>query len=215
MARKLNTKGSVKLARSEGARTRESIRQDCARERHRLTEDARQRREALRDAIRGEREALRGSCSVRLADARANTDAKIQEARKSAMHLAQLRDVARSPAQRHAAERARFRLATLISESDDEVRRNLESSDLQRVWEQVKHLPKLRKLKQGLSTRTERFLDWVHDNSAAVQRILAASAPVEREETEAEYLERTRPRRRSQQRMKNLDPQQELEEVPF
>ncbi len=94
MPRKLNTRGAVKLARGEGARTKQSIRDDCKRERHRLTEDARARREALRTAIRNERDALRGSCSVRLADARAATDRAIEEARKSAMHLRQLADVA-------------------------------------------------------------------------------------------------------------------------
>lgn len=192
MPRALNTRGAVKLARSEGKRTRQSIRDDCKRERHRLTEDARERREKLRAAIRNERDALRGSCSVRLADARAATDRAIEEARKSAMHLRQLRDVARSPAQKHAAERARFALATRIAESDDEVRRNLESPDLRRVWDNVKHLPALRKLKQGLSTRTERFLDWVHDHSDAVARILAAEQPSRwGEESEDEYRERT------------------------
>lgn len=188
---RVSTHGAVKLARTEGKATRTSIREACRRERHRLTEDARQRREALRDAIRNERHALRGSCSVRLADARAETDKRIQEARASAMHLAKLRDVARSPAQKHAAERARFALATRISESDDEVRRNLESPELRRLWDRVKHLPKLRKLKSGLATRTERFLDWAHDNSATVARILAEEAPSRwREETAEEYEER-------------------------
>lgn len=195
MAR-VSTRGAVKLARGEGKVTRQSIRDDCRRERSRLTEDARQRREALRDAIRSERHALRGSCSIRLADARAATDRAIEEARKSAMHLAKLRDVARSPKQKHAAERARFNLATRIAESDDEVRRNLEAPELRRLWDRVKHMPKLRKLKQGLSSRTERFLDWAHDNSATVARILSESTPSRwgSEESQEEYEARTAPR---------------------
>lgn len=191
----------TRVIKREGKATRESIRLACKVERARLVDDARARREALRDALRSEREALKGSCSVRLADARAATDRAIAEARKSAVHLDRLARAARSPAQQHAAERARMALATRIAESDDEVRRNLGDSELRRVWDRVKHLPQLRKLRAGLSSRTDRFLDWAHDNSAAVSRILAElDRPLVREETESEYRERKAAERRPRAR---------------
>lgn len=181
----------TRIVKREGKATRDSIRLACKVERARLVEDARARREALRDALRGEREALKGSCSVKLADARAATDRAIAEARKSAVHVDRLRKAARSPAQQHAAERARMALATRIAESDDEVRRSVADSELRRVWDRVKHLPRLRKLNVGRASRLERFLEWAHDNSAAVSRILAElDRPLAREETEREYRER-------------------------
>lgn len=215
------TFGAVKLAKSEGKRHRVAIRVQCAEARVKLSEDARLRREALRAAIMAERLALRGRCSVRLAEARDNTDKKIEEARKSAMHLEKLRAVTRSPAQQAAAERARLRRAESIKESDDEVRRNL-SPDLARVWNRVKHTAGMRGGKR--ISRTERFLQWVHDNSAAVERMLdeegQRATRAVREETEAEYHQRKEDERRAKKRVRqrpiqNLDPQQDLEEIPF
>lgn len=227
MAR-LRTFGQVREAKREGRAERVSIRQQCKEARAHLTDDARRRREALSDAIRGERLALRGRCSVRLEEARALTDKRIEEARKTAMHLDKLRAVTRSPAQQHAAERARLRRAEAIKESDDEVRRNL-PADLQAVWARVKHKPGMRGGKR--ISRTERFLHWVHDNSATVERMLNEEAERAfrsyREETEAEYNARKAEeaskrkgaaRARAKQRtIKNLDPQQDLspDEIPF
>lgn len=213
--------GAVKLAKGEGKRHRVAIRVQCKEARVKLTEDARQRREALRAAIMAERLALRGRCAVRLAEARENTDKKIEEARKSAMHLDKLRTVTRSPAQQAAAERARLRRAESIKESDDEVRRNL-PPDLARIWQRVKHTAGMRGGKR--ISRTERFLQWVHDNSATVERMLdeegERAARAVREETEAEYHRRKedekRARRRVRQRpIQNLDPQQDMTDIPF
>lgn len=227
MAR-LRTFGQVREAKREGRASRVSIRVQCKEARAKLTEDARARREALRDAIRGERAALRGRCAVRLEEARELTDRRIEEARKTAMHLDKLRAVTRSPAQQHAAERARLRRAEAIKESDDEVRRNL-PPDLQAIWQRVKHTAGMRGGKR--ISRTERFLEWVHDNSATVQRMLEEDAERAmrsyREETEAEYnarkAEEVRKRNRTararakQRTIKNLDPQQDLspDEIPF
>jgi hypothetical protein len=221
MARTPRTFGAVKLAKTEGKRHRVAIRDQCREARVKLTEDARLRREALRAAIMAERLALRGRCSVRLTEARENTDKKIEEARKSAMHLDKLRAVTRSPAQQAAAERARLRRAESIKESDDEVRRNL-SPDLARIWARVKHTAGMRGGKR--ISRTERFLQWVHDNSAAVERMLdeegQRATRAAREETEAEYHQRKADERRSKKRVRqrpiqNLDPQQDLDAIPF
>lgn len=177
----------TKLARREGAATVRGIRATCREARATLTDDARARRLALREAIRNERAALRGSCSLRLDQARAATAKAIDEARSSAMELDRLRKVTRTPAQQSAAERARLRGAERIRESDDEVRRNL-PDDLAHVWERVKGRIK----GTARTTRTERFLDWVHDHAAEVARMVndrAEQAHVV-EETEEQYLTR-------------------------
>lgn len=212
MAPKLH--GQTKLLRREGKAHRVAIRDQCRETRVKLSADAKARREKLRDAIRAERVALRGSCQVRLADARAATNRAIEEARRTAVDLDKLRKVARTPAQAHAAEKARMRAATSIKESDDEVRRNL-PDDLARIWQKVRHRPGMRGGKR--ISRTERFLHWVHDNGATVSRMLAdeadrmlADLP---EETEAQYLERTRPRSSSKRSKRSRSA--ELEEVPF
>lgn len=217
------TFGQVRIAKTEGKRSRVAIRVQCKEARAKLTEDARARREALRAAIMAERLALRGRCAVRLEEARAETDKRIEEARRTAMHLDKLRAVTRSPAQQHAAERARLRRAEAIRESDDEVRRNL-PPDLARIWNRVKHTAGMRGGKR--ISRTERFLQWVHDNSATVERMLTEEAEraerAMREETEAEYHARKEAERRSSRRarqrpIKNLDRQQDLspDEIPF
>lgn len=204
----------TKVLRSEGAATRRRIRDACRADRQRLTEDARKRREALSAAIKNERAALRGSCATKLEEARARTNAAIAEAQHTAMHLDRLRKVSRSPAQTAAAERARARRAENIRESDDEVRRNL-SPELAIIWEKVKS----RIRPSSRRTRTEAFIEWVEEHGSEAARILDEHAEMRfaREETEAEYLERTRPRPTRQRRIANLDRQQELapDEIPF
>lgn len=228
---RVKTHGQIRIARSEGRAHRVAIRDQCRELRAKLSEDARKRRENLSQAIKGERLALRGTCSTRLADARAVTDRAIAEARKTAVDLHRLKAAARTPAQAAAAERARLRGATAIKESDDEVRRNL-TPDLAIVWEHVKHKPGMRSSKHA--TRTERFLQWVHDHPNDAQRILithAESAHLE-EESEAAYRARKaaeleehrraqdakRAGRRVRQRsIANLNPQQDLDAsaIPF
>lgn len=205
----------TKVLRSEGAQTRRRIQAACRSDRERLSADAKDRRERLAQAIRDERAALRGRCATRLSEARQATDKAIEEARASAMHLAKLRKVSRSPAQNAAAERARARRAESILESDDAVRRNL-SEDLAIVWDVKKRSirPSTRR------TRTEAFLEWVEEHPGEAARILDEHAAMRwqgREETEAEYLERTRPKRVAQRRIANLDRQQELspDDIPF
>lgn len=195
-------RAGTKELRRDGAADRRRIREACRADRTRLTEDARARREALRDAIREERAALRGRCSVRLREAREATDRAIEEARRSAMQLDRLRRAARTPAQTAAAERARFALATRIAESDDEVRRNI-SDELRPAWEKMK-----RRIKAGpRRTRTEAFLEWVHDHPNEAARFYREAVEVlPPEETEDQYRERTASRR-----LAPLD----LEDVPF
>ena len=197
--------GQRALIQKEGKQHKVAIRDQCRETRAALTLDAKARREALRDAIRTERVALRGSCQRRLAEARSSTNRAIEEARRTAVDLHKLKLIARTPAQAHAAEKARMRAAHSIKESDDEVRRNL-PDDLARIWSKVKHKAGMRGSKN--ITRTERFLQWVHDNSATVGRMLAAEMDREPpEETESEYRARTARNKRK--------PSRSLEGVPF
>lgn len=180
----------ARLIKREGKRERMSIATQCRETRRALVEDARARRLALREALAAERVALRGTCLTRLANARRDTDKAIEEAKRTALDLARLREVTRSPAQRHAAERARLRAAENIRESDDEVRRNL-PDDLAFVWSRVKHRPGMRK--SARRTRTEAFLEWVEENGATVSRILRERGEqLPAEESEAAYRERKR-----------------------
>jgi len=120
------------------------------------------------------------------------------------MELDKLRKVTRSPAQNLAAERARLRGAERIRESDDEVRRNL-PDDLALVWAKVKGRIK----GTARTTRTERFLDWVHDHPADSARIIndAAEQAYPQEEDEAAYFERQRRTRELYERDVNRDPE--------
>lgn len=207
---RLRTHGAVKLARSEGRARRVAVRELCRDARRALSEDARKRREELTQTIAAERLALRGTCTDRLARARAATDRAIEEARKSAVELDRLRRAARSPAQQHAAERARFARATHLRESDDEVRRNL-SDELAAVWDRVKG----RIRGSARRTRTEAFLEWVEGHQGDAQRIIieAAERSFVPEETEAQYRERQASERRSSRSSRRRA--QEGDEVPF
>lgn len=210
---RVKTHGQIKIARSEGRAHRVAIRDQCRELRAKLSEDARRRRENLSQAIKAERLALRGTCGTRLADARAATDRAIAEARKTAIDLHRLRAAARTPAQTAAAERARLRGALAIKESDDEVRRNL-SPDLAIVWERMKHKPGMRASKHA--TRTERFLQWVHDHPNDAQRMIIEHA--ERghleEETEAQYRRRKAEEERPR-RGRARASRAELADIPF
>jgi hypothetical protein len=210
MSRKRYT--GAKVIRREGAATVRSIRASCREARQTLTADARARREALRDAIRGERAALRGSCSVKLDEARAKTARAIDEARSSAVELERLRRVTRTPAQQSAAERARLRGAERLRESDDEVRRNL-GDELAIVWDRVKNRIK----GTPRTSRTDVFLDWVHDHSGDAARIVNEHAEQrwrdEPEETEEQYKARQRAERRAS--APRRAPMLEDMEIPF
>jgi hypothetical protein len=184
----MKLRGQTRLARADGRRAVAQVRDECKAARARLIEDARARRVALADAIREEREALRGSCHMRVDRARAATAAAIEEARKTAVHLDKLRRVTRTPAQQAAAERARLRMAERISESDDDVRRQLPRA-LVSAWEKVK--AKIKPSKRA--TRLERFLEWAEEHAGDIARWDAEEA--ERgypEESEESYAERTR-----------------------
>lgn len=103
------------------------------------------------------------------------------------------------------------------SESDDEVRRNLDP-ELAIVWEKVKG-----EIKPGrASSRTEAFFQWVHDNSADVSRIIAEHAEEGAERQWREMLEEEqriaralKKKGRAQSKALEALDLEALDEVPF
>lgn len=149
----------------------------------------REQRARLRDALRAERAALREGCSVRVREARAETDeaiaqlARTEKGRRAALTSAQL------DAMRRNAKRAREKAA----ESDDEVLRNIEHEvDLADAWRQMPRARRAKFRDDRYATRTERFLDWAHNHPPDVAALADRwrERRVYREpETEEEWLE--------------------------
>lgn len=199
------------IRREHGDRVR-TVRHLCRQLRADLGLDAKRRREALRHAIAVERLALRGNCADRLAEARAETDRRIEEARESMVELHKLRQVTRAPHLR-GAERARHGRAESIKESDDEVRRNL-PDELARVWDKVKSRPGMKKSKRR--SRTEAFVEWVEAHPDEVSRMLADVGEYP-EESEAAYAVRMAASSKPKRKRRELAPDFTitLEDLPF
>lgn len=158
----------IKAARSARTERVRGVRDVCRAERQRLKLRAQQARQRLRDSIARMRAQARDLCAVQLHDARAETGQHIAQAvealDKERGYQASLNawtrpDVCAVPKGRSARERR--------EESDCEVAANIDDPGLRAVWEKVK-----RKIKgSARQSRTEAFLQWVHDNSADVERI--------------------------------------------
>lgn len=102
---------------------------------------------------------------------------------------------------------ARVVVRERLSESDDEVRNNIDP-ELMPVWEAVK-----RRIKPGeRSSRTEAFLQWVHDHAGEAQRIMAEH---HEEEAEREYRSMLARESRLAKAVKTGRRAPELEPVPF
>lgn len=162
------------------------VARERARERKRELRD-RQKREAheLRAQLRAERKVQRATLSARRRKVRDESTAAVDEA-KRALELereeqherhGQVAMVASSP-KRSRAEAARARHEEQ-HESDDEVRRDI-PEELAPVWEKVKRgihaTPRM--------SRTEAFLQWVHDNSADVMHLIDESLHEDLEQLE-------------------------------
>lgn len=101
--------------------------------------------------------------SARALDKVEDVTRKIAEEREEIMRLRRLADAAVSPVRRAAGRRA----AEKRMESEDEVRRNLETPALRELWE----LKKAKVRGSKYRTRTEAFLDWVHDHPEALEEL--------------------------------------------
>lgn len=149
-----------------------AVRDMCREKRAALRAAIKQWRVELGELIRSERARVCAECGMSRAQARAAGDAEILDAVKAYAaergHQASLKREPGKPSRLVVKER--------LAESDDEVRNNLDR-DMLPVWEVMK-----KRIKAGpRSSRTESFLQWVHDNAGEAERILAEHHEAESE----------------------------------
>lgn len=166
---------------------RDACREGRANVRRRVRELREETRRALRESVRQLREAERGTCETSKAQAREGFAIQIRGAVRDL-------EMQRAHMEREYGRRrggGRISAAQLAKEareeSDDEVRRNL-PAELVPVFNRVRST-----IKPGRRrTRTEAFLEWVHDNPDEAHSIVydAVERDVERLIREQEAIER-------------------------
>lgn len=202
LAAMLKEKDAKRLAtlRADLARARDrkqkalvKAREACRANRVAVSESARERRAQLNAAIAAERAAAKGSCSVARSEAREGGKRDVEKVRRElAAEQATLRTerIYRKPPRLGASQstgKGARRAAELRAESDSEVRANLEPS-LIPVWEKIKrHIRPT-----GRATRTEAFLQFLHDNPQVVWEVQEADAARELRRLEREEREHRR-----------------------
>ena len=140
----------------------------------------------LRNVCRRAADKLKTSCRDRRELIRTEARAKVEEAKESRRRLradyAELKRFERYAAERERGPGKRKR-AHFIQESDDEVRQNI-PPELLGVWERVKQVIK------GTPniSRTEAFLQYVHDNENEVAIMMEEAIPSD-DEFAAAYAE--------------------------
>lgn len=200
---------AIRAARVGRREKLQEARGSCIANRVALREKIRATREELRRLITEERARTRGTCATSRAEARAAGDARILDAVKAyAEERGFLAELARWTTKSKGTG-PRITISERRSESDDEVRRNLDPA-LVPVWEAVK-----REIKPGKrSSRTEAFLQWAHDHSADVARIQAETFEAEAErEFRAMVAEEKRLSRQLGQKASRVDPYEDA--IPF
>lgn len=185
-----------------------AIRDDCRQTRVELREKAAQARQELRDAQREARAAQRASCSTRAATSRAEHALELDRRRQryAETHHEQrsLRVDAREPKKRLTAAEAK-------RDSDDAVASDL-PPELLPVWAVMKrtiHGSRNR-------TRTEAFLDWVHESPDEVWSIVNAHTEKKLEALERQEREHYREMRRAERYRRTPEKMaRDLADVPF
>jgi len=152
--------------------------------------------------IARERARLIDSCTTSRAEAKRTAAAKILEAVKALAeergHQARLMRQPGKPGKIQLIEKSR--------ESDDEVRGNIDA-ELWPVWEKIRA-----KIRPGVrSSRTETFLQWVHDHHGEAQRIIAEHHAAE---AEREYRQMIASEKKLAKRVRSSRAQS-LEAIPF
>lgn len=147
------------------------VRAQCREEKRRQILRDKQAREDLRESIRRMRREAKKLCQVQLDDARELTGMKIADAvdrlSTEAQHQRQLRAWSRTPKSCP----VRLTPGEKRQESDCEVESNIDDPGLRAVFQRVKS-----KIKASpRMSRTEAFLQWVHDHSADVAEIQFAA----------------------------------------
>jgi len=159
---------SIADARTARREAITAIRADCRRTRVELREKAAQARQELRDLQRAARTAARSSCSSSASTARAEHALELDRRRQRYAETShEQRSLRVSPTQ----PKKRLTAAEARGDSDDAVASDL-PADLLPVWAVMKrtiHGTRNR-------TRTEAFLDWVHESPDEVWSIREAHA---------------------------------------
>lgn len=189
-------RGAIRDAKSAKKQRLADVRGMCRSNRERLREKEAQLRAELRERIAAERIAARTSCSTNRATARTQGQANIARAvsafttARADVKRERIWDPSRDPLmakKKRGRSAAAREVAVRRTESDDEVRNNL-PPDLIPVFEAVK-----RGIREGARrSRTEAFLEWVHDHPGRVWEIMEqqAAADLERMEREESRLAR-------------------------
>lgn len=181
----------LKQARTAKRDRLREVRNQCRTNQRSISETAKERRAALNAAIRAERDTARGSCSTERGRARAGAVERIEKVGRA------LRDerteqrrlkLYEKPREHFLGKKSRAApAAERRTESDDEVRANL-GPDMLPVFEKVKRsihaTPRM--------TRTEAFLQFVHDNPHVVWEVHEKDAADELRRLEREEREHRR-----------------------
>ena len=173
----------IREARERAKAERAALRERQREERREAREQAKRDREEA-NAVCASRSAVDASARAEIAAAEESYDAeraRVREEHAGSYHR---------PERMTRAEAARAR-SEARAESDDEVRNNI-PSELVPVWERVKagihETPRM--------TRTEAFLQWAHDHSADVERLIDDSITESLRRLEREEREHHRAMRR-------------------
>ena len=190
-----------------------NIRSRCRSQRERFETRAQEARKRLRESIRRMKENARNLCAVEITDARASTGEVIAKAVAALEHERGYQASLKAWTRPTTCAVTKGRRREQLGESDCEVSSNLDEPGLRVVWEHVKG-----KIKpKGRSTRTEVFLQWVHDHpadAAAIQYAEEEKAVAELVRNEArmrkDLKKADRYRRKSPEELREL-----LAGVPF
>lgn len=186
-ARLKRLRRDMDAARERKRKALDAARAVCAANRQSVSDSAKARRAALSEQIAAERAQARGSCSAGRVEARESGNAALSKARgelKAERAALRTERIYKQPPKlgANASGAGAKRAAELRAESDSEVRNNLDPS-LVPVWEKMKRHIRA----TGRMTRTEAFLQYLHDNPHVVWEIQEADAARELRRLEREH----------------------------
>lgn len=203
LAKLRSLRGDLQRAKSQRRERLGAVSEMCRSARRSISARAKSAREALNLAVKLEREQARSSCSASRAAVREETDPMVARARNMLeLERGNQRQLAAWTRPTAPARTTREKR----SESDDEVRANIDDPALWPVWEAVKHKIKAR----GRTTRSEVFAEWVHGHSAEVYEF--QNAELERQIAALELEEKQTLRRLKKA---GATKRELLEAVPF
>ena len=199
-------KDKVKRARTHKRQHLAKIRRQCLREQQKIQRDAVRARTQLRDRILRAKQAAREACKVCKANAKEEDLRKIDRALAAVQAEREAIAALRARAARLKDTRGRaggLRRQELLRESDDAVRQNLSDPWHLQVFEKVKHTIR----DSPRATRTEAFLQYLHDHPEAVWEAQKAAEEQWLREAEQEQERLVAERLTKRQLAKLSDPE--------